>query len=261
MELTSGSFAVVTLLVAVLVTLVFVVALLLRNTIANQKLSAPVLEYIETKAEARAKEIIDAAEAEADKRLAAVAGEAVEIRRLHEEKVTQVMEELIAGMQERGTSFQELAQRALSEQVNLLEGVTEETRTKVAQLQTTIAAEEAAVQAATKDMTASLTKTSQDVRQSLEHKVEAAAAAFASKLDSYDQQLAETVTKETARMLEAINHDMEGYREQRQAMLDAHIAQIVEQVTKQVLHKQLTVAEHAELAKQALASVKRNEVL
>ena len=134
-------------------------------------------------------------------------------------------------------------------------------KTAVVSLKETLASEQQAVEAASKAVAAELTKTSQEVRTQLTSKVDSAANAFTAHLQEYDQKFAGTLEQETQRLLKAINADMEEYQAQRRELLDANIAQIVEQVAKQVLHKQLTVSEHTELAKQALASVKQREVM
>jgi hypothetical protein len=51
------------------------------------------------------------------------------------------------------------------------------------------------------------------------------------------------------------------YKKARLSLLDTHIERLIEDVTTRVLHKKLTVTEHAELARNALAEAKEHNLI
>lgn len=95
---------------------------------------------------------------------------------------------------------------------------------------------------------------------SVKEKLQETAQILSDQLESYDTTITETISKHIEHTYEKIDEEMHTYREARKAILDRHIQQIVEDVANRVLRKQLTLTEHAELAREALRQAKEDNV-
>ncbi len=95
---------------------------------------------------------------------------------------------------------------------------------------------------------------------SVKEKLQETAQVLSDQLESYDTTVTETISSHINHTYEKIDEEMHTYREARKAILDRHIQQIVEDVANRVLRKQLTVTEHAELAREALRRAKEDNV-
>ncbi len=95
---------------------------------------------------------------------------------------------------------------------------------------------------------------------SVKEKLQETAQVLSEQLESYDTTITETISNHISHTYEKIDEEMHTYREARKAILDRHIQQIVEDVANRVLRKQLTITEHAELAREALRQAKEDNV-
>ncbi len=96
---------------------------------------------------------------------------------------------------------------------------------------------------------------------SVKTRLDETAQTLTEQLHTYDNTIRDTISEHIKHTYEVIDGQMAEYREAREAILDRHIQQIVEDVTRKVLNKQLTIVEHAELARDALAQAKKDNVI
>ena len=101
---------------------------------------------------------------------------------------------------------------------------------------------------------------SEQAVHSVKEKLHETAQVLSEQLETYDTTITETISQHINHTYEKIDEEMHTYREARKAILDRHIQQIVEDVANRVLRKQLTVTEHAELAREALRQAKEDNV-
>ncbi len=95
---------------------------------------------------------------------------------------------------------------------------------------------------------------------SVKEKLKETAQILSDNLESYDTTVTETISNHISHTYEKIDEEMHVYREARKSILDRHLQQIIEDVANRVLRKQLTITEHAELAREALRDAKKDNV-
>lgn len=112
-----------------------------------------------------------------------------------------------------------------------------------------------------------LEKTQQEMQQesktavdSVKERLQQTAQVLSDQLESYDTTITKTISEHINHTYEKIDEEMHVYREARQSILDRHIQQIIEDVANRVLRKQLTITEHAELARTALREAQKENV-
>jgi KaiC/GvpD/RAD55 family RecA-like ATPase len=91
--------------------------------------------------------------------------------------------------------------------------------------------------------------------------VENASNTLTNALATQDMMVKTKLDEHTKAALTALDGEILAYKKARLHLLDTHINTIVESVTKRVLQKQLTITDHAELARDALAAAKRESIL
>lgn len=111
------------------------------------------------------------------------------------------------------------------------------------------------------DTQGKLVSESEQAVASVKDRLSETAETLSQQLHTYDDTIKNTIAEHIDHTYEVIDAQMEQYREARAAIMDRHIQQIVEDVVNKVLHKQLTIIEHAELAREALAQAKKDNLL
>ena len=110
------------------------------------------------------------------------------------------------------------------------------------------------------------------VSETLTGETSSAIATLESSIAGVTETLKDTLEKEDAavrkrledhfsQILNSAEADVAEYRKARLTLLDSHIERLVEDIAVRVLHKKLSLDEHAELALQALADAKAHNVL
>jgi len=260
-----ASFYSVELLIGILAGLVtamiVLVALQVRNSIAVNRLAAPVYDYVLHEAEEEAKQIVLAAkrealhirdEAEAE-RARLISTYTDHIHALHQTFTEQLTAHTAKMEQTIDVSFQKTV---------------DGWQTAGLELQARMSAAEKNV----KERFATLESSLKETEATLETRATAAVATFEKevattvtvlkeKLEAYDTAVTSQVDGHTKDALKAIDDALLAYRTAREQIVDTHLAQIIEAVATDVLHKQLTLHDHADLAKQALLEAKQRHIL
>jgi F0F1-type ATP synthase membrane subunit b/b' len=91
--------------------------------------------------------------------------------------------------------------------------------------------------------------------------VEDSQAALAQKLQAESDAQSAHISAFLEKTLASAEAEISAYQKSRIALLDTHIERLVEDVAKTVLHKELTLHDHAELARTALQEAKEHNVL
>ena len=95
----------------------------------------------------------------------------------------------------------------------------------------------------------------------LERSINDVASSLEKTLTEEDAAIKKRVEDHIHKMIDGAMVDIEEYKQARVKLLDSHIERLVEDIATQVLHKKLTLDEHAELAQKALADAKAHHVL
>ncbi len=266
-----------------IVSMVVLLLLQVRNSAMVSRIAAPAYEFVQQQAEREAETIIEAAKKQAADIVAAANAQHAEILASY----TSHAAELQASYQEHLKNHTEMLTQkmngAIAMHIEKLEGLgdqsietLEEGRAKV-QGRFSILLEsftrtehdlEAAAKAESEKLGATFAKLGTEATAEVTTKVAAAVAsvdeatkALVAKLAAEDAMVKAHLEEHTKAALAAVDSEIAALKASRLRILDTRITEIVEAVTKQVLQKQLTITEHAALAKEALAAAKRDGAL
>lgn len=245
------------LIIAVLAVLV----LQLRNQSKLTTLTYPAYEYALQQAEHDANEVVKKAHAQAREIIT---------------KAETITREDIAARQEKITSANDAYFKELEQlHVSMHRHLTQVAEAGVTSL--TSASEEIA--AHTKQQSAALKKfataTQSDWQGVIDqttttldtHAAEASAtikkliATATKELTSAQAEQRRALAEHMSTLMDEAKSEITEYRQQRQQLIDTHIADIVTDVTTEVLHTTLDSAQHATLARTALAAAKQDHLL
>lgn len=248
-------------LVAIVLLMIMLLVLQWRSSRAINQLTFPAYEYVIKQAEHKASEIIATAQAEARK-VAAEAEQAGQRTLGHYTTVGEAMqaqyEQQFATLQNELTK--EITGLAEAHKAQLHTFITEGLQTLQSN-QTELSTEYETLLGHFKEMTATLQRKTETAVTDLQVQLTQVKMAMAEKLTQESELLQSEVTEHLSAMLSKAEDEISAYRRARLALLDTHIERLVEDVVKQILHRRLSIDEHAELARQALEEAKVNNVL
>lgn len=241
--------------------MIILVALQVRNTVAVNRLAAPVYDFVLHEAEQEAKKILEQAKKEAEQirteaeteRDALLATYTKRVETLHQNFSEQLtahtdnMEKTLDSTFEKSLATWQTVGAKMQEQITKAE---KQVTNRFTALETSLQQAEEKISAQAKT---AITQFEQELTKT--------ATILKEKLEAHDATITTKVDEHTKDALKAIDDALLAYRTSREHILDAHMAQIIEAVAADVLHKQLTLDEHAELAKQALMEAKQKHIL
>jgi Fe2+ transport system protein B len=261
MSVTLSLEVVVAIFASLLLLLGALLVIQFRNSRIIQKLTSPMYDKVRADAEAEAKEIVAAARAQAEEIVAGAGEEREAVVASYEQQI----ESLQAKFQDQLTHHTELLTKKINE---LLETQSKELTGASADMFEAIIHDHTKIRERFEKVLTTLERTQENVTDQSEHAVtsvkerlQETADTLAEQLQSYDQEISRTLSEHITNTYDKVDEQMAAYQRAREAILDRHILQIVEDVTRRVLRKQLTMSEHAELAREALAQAKRDNVL
>lgn len=254
-ELLIGTFA------GLVTAMIVLLALQVRNSIAVNRLAAPVYDYVLHEAAAEAKQIVDQAKREAThirdeaeaERAVLIATYTDHIHSLHQTFTEQLTAHTAKMEKTIDVSFQKTVDGWHTAGMELharMSAAEKNVKERFATLETSLA-----------DTEATLAKRADQAMETFEHDLTATVTVMKEKLQAYDTAVTSHVDTHTKDALKAIDDALLAYRTARERILDTHMAQIIEAVATDVLHKQLTLTDHAELAQQALIEAKQRHIL
>ena len=249
------------IIACLVIAIVFILIVQIRNSYRLDRLTTPIYEYIEQKAKQRAEAII----AEADKKAEAVLDSAEQSRqemlKQHEHDVAEYVAQVKEEIKQHSQRISQQLESVVNAQVAAVEHVGKDSLPKLETAHDALTNRVQEVETSFATLEETVSATASKVTQSLEESAQSAVAAFEKKLASYDSSVAEAFEKETNRLLEEVEKSVATYGETQKTIIDRHIAEIVEDVAKQVLHRQLTLTEHALVATEALEEAKQKGLL
>lgn len=252
---------IVGLIAGVLSIAVVVLVLQLRSQKQFERLSQPAYEYMLHAAEREVQEKLQVAEQQAVDVVAAAETERAQLVQQYREDFTALQQtykhELSSVVEEQRTTFAAVQSEHVAQLKDQTKATLAEFRTNVEPLLTEVAELKSAVT----DTRVSLTDTANAAETTLTKATTQAIDTMTSALDAQQATVKTELETHSKQALAAVDDAVTTYRKQREHIVDTHITQIVEAVAKRVLHTELTVHEHAELAKQALQRAKRDGTL
>jgi F0F1-type ATP synthase membrane subunit b/b' len=260
-----STFFLISILIGAMAGLVTAMIVLLvlqvRNSTQVNKLTFPAYEYVVKQAENKANEIVGQAQKEA--------------------------RSIIANAEETGQkTIQEYTVSATDAHNTYIDTVNGFTKSLTAQLSdaTKVSAEQIAI--LTAEATASLHSEKESISSQLaltlqavekisarmesqtnvavthmKEQIAQVSEALIKKIETESEQNQEYIDTYLAKALDVAEAQIDGYKESRVSLLDAHIERLVEDITSRVLHKRLSLKDHAELAREALAEAKEQNIL
>lgn len=271
------------MMAGLVIAMVVLLVLQIRSSTQVNKLTFPAYEYVVKQASHKADEILHAAQKEAQSIVSEAEKSGQKIVQEYTTSATEVhtaylktveqfthnhsdalavaaqegalhLEKLVASVtesvhaQEEGVRvrFDESLQ-AVEKMSQRIEGRTNESVSKMEELLTQVG-------------TALETRTSGSIEK-MENHVSVVEKTLIEKLQNADQQQQEYIHSHLEKALEAAEKHIIEYQKSRIGLLDMHIEKLVEDVTKRVLNKELTVQDHAQLARQALTEAKEHNLI
>lgn len=257
LEVFSSAAVLIGVLGGLVLSMIILLILQARSSAMVDRLAAPAYEYVQQQAEKEAKKIINNAEAEA-RQIRQTAeqerSELLEVYQQHAEELqasyqaqltehTTQLEERLASLTEETLGVWQAASDAALEKQEALQTQVDK---KMADLTETAQAEQSQLHQSVADATTEIKDTSSE-----------ALAQLGTVISSIESDTKEQLQAHSKAALAAVDAHIDEYQHTREGVVDRHIAQIVESVTKQVLRQELSAADHAELARQALVEAKQ----
>lgn len=261
MSITLSFEVVVALFAGLLLLLLALLFLQFRNNLTIKKLTSPLYDQVRKEAEAEAEAIVASARARAEEIIAGAGEEREAVVAAYEAQVA----DLQSSFEDKLTSHTTVLTKKID---GLLESQSKQLTGASADMFEAIIHDHTKIRERFEKVLSTLEKTQENVTQqsdeavtSVKERLQETADTLSEQLQSYDQEISRTLSEHITHTYDKIDEQMVAYQRAREAILDRHILQIVEDVTRQVLRKQLTMSEHAELAREALAQAKRDNVL
>lgn len=244
-----------------IVSMVVLLLLQVRNSAMVNRIAAPAYEYVHHQAEVESQVIIDEAKQKAEAIIASAEAERAQILASYTEHAAELQASYQAHLKHHTEMLTQKMNGAVATHLQSLEGLgsqsietVEQGRAKLEQrfnifLESFTATEHQLATAATTAAT------------HMTDKLTAATELISAGLENQDALIKAHFEQHTKDALEALDEELTAYKLSRMRILDTHIMEIVEVVTKRVLLKQLTITEHAELARDALEAAKKESFL
>ncbi len=244
-----------------IVSMLVMLFLQVRSSLMVNRIAAPAYEFVQHQAEEEAEGIIAEAKRKADaiiasaetehtQILAAYTQHAAELQSAYQENLKQHAEMLTQKMNGAIAVHLEKLESIGDQSLDALEAGREKLNTRFMGVLDSFTATEKQVDAAAQASLSTMSRV-----------IENASSTLTNALATQDMMVKTKLDEHTKAALVALDGEILAYKKARLHLLDTHINNIVESVTKKVLQKQLTITDHAELARDALAVAKRENIL
>ena len=248
-------------IIALIIGMIILLILQITSNARAGKLTYPVYEYVVRKAEHEADGIIEQAQKEARTIIVEAEKSGQETMQLYAESAKKAHDAFSESLDAYTSKLTGHLESASAKSISELQKVAEVTSSSMQQQQQTVSARFdevlSSVQGVSETLESKALRAVDGMRQSIEQ-VEKSLIADIQARQTHQQEQIEQFLEKTLQSAEA---NIASYQKSRIALLDAHIEKLVEDVTRKVLHKQLTLDEHAELARLALVEAKENNLL
>lgn len=241
--------------------LVVLLALQILTSMRVQKLTYPVYEYAQAKAQAEVDRILNDAKAEAQ-RITAKAQESaaafLDSQRAdvegHSREYQGALEKLVQSTEH---SFSELAQKSTAESAKLRESLSQGIQAQGAQFKSTMDE----IEKDLRSVFEATNKQAQEMQRSLEAQRMQASGDLARLFDGIADEGKKQVKEQIEAFSKKVEAEVAEYRDGRKRIIDENMANIVAEATKLVLQKTLSQEEHAQLVQRALKEARTSGML
>lgn len=232
--------------------LIVLLALQVTTSMRVQRLTYPLYEYAQAKAQAEVDRILNEAREQAHGIIAKAESEAAQLVETQRAEIDARARDYQKALQ----AFDERAQKALGENV-------EKTRAERDALALALTKDVAAQGESVKASVGELGKTiralfesasaqAQEVRRALEAQSREASGDLARAFEEIAKDGKKRIDEQIAEFSKQAEAEVAAYRDSRKRIVDAHMADLVVESTRLVLQKTLTQEEHAQLVQRAL---------
>lgn len=257
----SGVEIILGALIGLVLSMIILLVLQFRSSSLMNKLTYPAYEYVIKQSEHKANLILEQAQkeareitAEAEKAGQKILGNYTDSSRASHDAFVKNLEQFTHGLtsQLSDTTNNGMAQ---------LQAVTSAAKQSLEKEQSSITAQVVVTLETAKSSSEMLQKKVSEAVLRMEENIASVSDNLAHKLqDEHTNQTAH-IQAHLQKALDAAESQIESYQKSRIALLDRHIERLVEDITKRVLHKQLSIDDHAELARAALSEAKEHNLL
>lgn len=241
------------------ITIITIVMFVLQLRAEKQfnRLSQPAYEYMQQQAAKQADDVVAAAKETAFAIEAEASKERETLLRDFQSELAAMKgtykEALEAAVQEQRAALQSIQKAHADELATQTTAAIKTVTDTITPLQTDVAS----LQERLTDVQNTIVTTAKTTETTFASKVEAAVHAVQSALTDEQAAVVATIQEQATTATAGIEEAMQAYQKEREHIVDMHITQLVEAVAKQVLHAELTVHEHGELATAALKKAKQ----
>ena len=236
--------------------LIVLLVLQVLTSLRVQRLTYPVYEYAESKAQAQADRIVNEAKEKARSIIATAQAQAAELIQKQESDVqerTKAYHDALNALEKSAhQKLEESAKDAQAGETALFAEITKDVRTRAEAMKGNISSIETAINEVLQH-----TKTE---GEHMSRAFEADSAKAVTELASTFQHASEEGKKRLEAHVDAlfvqVQSEIESYREARKRVIDAHMADLVAETARVVLRTSLTSDDHAALVRRALEEAK-----
>ena len=249
------------LLTGLITAMIVLIALQVRNSAAVNRLAAPVYDFVMHEAEEQAKAIVKEAKAEAKRTRAEAEQERDTLIKTYAKQVEELHQTFEEQLTKHTTTLEQTLDTTFQESVDAWRAVGSQMQERVSSAEKSVSDRFAALETSLREAQGAISGHAETAVTQFENKLDETVVALKEKLEAYDTTVTSKVDEHTSEALKAIDDALAAYRTARERIMDTHMTQIIEAVAADVLHKQLTLSEHADLAKQALIEAKQRHIL
>lgn len=249
------------LLIGLVVGMIILLILQVKNSSQVNKLTFPAYEYVVKQAEHKANGIIESAQKEARAIVSAAETSGQKIIEEHTQTATRTHEEYVKTIEQYTNALTEKLNSVAQDSHTHLESVANAAIVAVQKQHESVGAQFDIATQRVHEIGDKLEMQANKSATDLEAHIQVVSQALVEKLQHEDAAYKTFIGEHLSKAIAVAEAQVVEYQKARIALLDTNIEKLVEDVTARVLHKELTVSQHAELALQALKEAKEHNVI
>jgi F0F1-type ATP synthase membrane subunit b/b' len=254
-ELLIGTF------LGLLLAMVILLVLQIRTTNKVNKLTYPAYEYVIEKAEHDAQKVLAEAQHKAQSIMAEAEQAGAKTLADYATQADEIHKQYSAALNTQTDSIAHAMQDVRTEETAALKKLTDSAEDVIEAQEDRVVQNVEKTNQSIQQIVANTEKEASESIAQLEERIDSVGDMLETKLKASDTAGQEQLTKHLASLQATAEKQVEAYTESRIKLLDAHVEQLVESVVLKVLHTQLPVSGHSELAFKALKEAKAQNIL
>ena len=249
------------LLAGLVIASIIMLVLQIRNSTSINKLTFPAYEYVIKKAEHQANEIINEAQKQA--RLIVTQAEQGGQKTVasYTQDAAKAHESYLASYAEYGKALADKLDSAGEKGIAQLQTLQAEASDMLTKQQNVLKTRFDSSLLSVEKLASTLEQKTTQNLSLMETHIAEVGKRLVDSLQTDNQKQKELIASHLEKALDVAEEQIATYQKARVALLDTHIERLVEDITARVLHKKLSISEHAELAREALAEAKAHNLL